>query len=88
MLSDDLKCFFFLQKCLKFCSGFQLNRKTLHVPCIFFRWFGLRFSRYYVCKNLYLLLRQERTAKMVISLKIQQNIDLLQHATLKSVDFR
>ena len=29
--------------------------------------------------------RQHVTAKMVISLKLKQNIDILQHATLKSV---
>ena len=32
-------------------------------------------------KNLYLLSRQHITAEMVISLKIQQNIDLSQHVT-------
>ena len=39
-------------------------------------------------KNLYLLSRQHVTAKTVISLKIQQNIDLSQRVTLKYVDFR
>ena len=39
-------------------------------------------------KSLYLLSRQHLTAKRVISLKIQQNIDLLQRVTLKNVDFR
>ena len=39
-------------------------------------------------KNLYLLLRRHVTAKTVISLKIQQIIDLSQRVTLKSVDLR
>ena len=39
-------------------------------------------------KNLYLLSRHHMTAKMVISLKIQQDIDLSQCVTLKNVDFR
>ena len=39
-------------------------------------------------KSLYLWSHQHVTGKTVISLKIQQNIDLLQHVTLKSVDFR
>ena len=38
-------------------------------------------------KSLYLWSRQHVTAKTVMSLKIQQNIDLLQHVTLKSVVF-
>ena len=39
-------------------------------------------------KSLYLWSHQQVTEKTVISLKIQQNIDLLQRVTLKSVDFR
>ena len=39
-------------------------------------------------KSLYLLSHQHVTAKTVISLKIQQNIDLSQRVTLKNVDFR
>ena len=39
-------------------------------------------------KSLYLLSRQYVTAKTVISLKIQQNIDLSQRVTLQNVDFR
>ena len=40
-------------------------------------------------KNLYLLSRQHVTAKTVISLKIQENIDLSQRVTLiKNVDLR
>ena len=47
------------------------------------------FTRYYVWKkSLYLWSHQHVTGKTVISLKIQQNIDLLQRVTLKSVDFR
>ena len=38
-------------------------------------------------KSLYLWSHQHVTGKTVISLKIQQNIDLLQRVTLKSVDF-
>ena len=53
-----------------------------HYP-VFFSLVLSSFSRYYVCKNLYLLSRQHVTAKTVISLKILQNIDLLQRATLK-----
>ena len=39
-------------------------------------------------KSLYFWSHQHVTGKTVISLKIQQNIDLLQRVTLKSVDFR
>ena len=39
-------------------------------------------------KTLYLLWRQHMTAKTVISLQIQQIIDLSQRVTLKIVDFR
>ena len=39
-------------------------------------------------KSLYLWSHQHVTGKNVISLIIQQNIDLLQRVTLKSVDFR
>ena len=39
-------------------------------------------------KSLYLWSHQHVTGKTVISLKIQQNIDLLQRVTLKSVYFR
>ena len=39
-------------------------------------------------ESLYLWSHQQVTGKTVISLKIQQNIDLLQRVTLKSVDFR
>ena len=53
-----------------------------HHP-VFFSLVCSSFLRYYVCKSLYLLSRQHVTAKTVISLKIPQNIDLLQRATLK-----
>ena len=53
-----------------------------HHP-VFFSLICSSFSRYHVCKNLYLLSRQHMTAKTVISLKILRNIDLLQRATLK-----
>ena len=39
-------------------------------------------------KSLYLWCHQHVTGKTVISLIIQQNIDVLQRVTLKSVDFR
>ena len=39
-------------------------------------------------KTLYMLLRQHVTAKTVISLQIEQIIDLSQRVTLKNVDFR
>ena len=39
-------------------------------------------------KSLYLWSHQHVIGKTVISLKIQQNIDLLQRVTLKSVNFR
>ena len=39
-------------------------------------------------KTCILWLRQHVTAKTVISLKIKQNIDLLQHATLKKCSFQ
>ncbi len=44
VLSDDFVCvcvFFSLKSAWIFACGFQLNRKTS--PCIFFRWFALRF---------------------------------------------
>ena len=68
---------------MQFCFG-ALNN-VLYVVLLKFA----SFSRYYVCKkNLYLLSCHHVTAKTVISLKIQQNIDLLQRVTLKNVDFR
>ena len=49
---------------------------------------ALAFIRFPILAYTYLWSRQHATAKTVISLKIQQNIDLLQRVTLKSVDFR
>ena len=56
--------------------------------CMFFCWSLFRFRDITYAKTLYLLSRQHVTAKTVISLKIQQNIDLLQRVTSKSVDVR
>ena len=46
----------------------------------------LTFEWYCMQKSLYLWSQQYVTGKTVISLKIQQNIDLLQRVTLKSVN--
>ena len=54
----------------------------------FFCWSFLPFRNITYAKNLYLLSRQHVTPKTVISLKIQQNIDLSQRVSLKNVDFR
>ena len=43
-------CFFSLKSAWIFACGFQLNRKTS--PCIFFRWFALRFREITYAKNL------------------------------------
>ena len=68
---------------MEFCLG-ALNN-VLYVFLLKFS----SFTRYYVCKkSLYLWSHQHVTGKTVISLIIQQNIDLLQRVTLKSVDFR
>ena len=68
---------------MQFCLG-ALNN-VLYVFLLKFS----SFTRYYVCKkSLYLWSHQHVTGKTVISLKIQQNIDLLQRVTLKSFDFR
>ena len=48
----------------------------------------LRLRDITYAKSLYLWSHQHVTAKTVISLILQQNIDLLQRVTLKSVDFR
>ena len=79
MVCDDFS--FFCKSAWNFECCFQLNRKT--IPCIFSLVCSL-FSRYYICKNLYFLSRQCVTAQMVISLKMQQNIDFSQ----KNVHFR
>ena len=83
MVCDDFS--FFCKSAWNFECCFQLNRKT--IPCIFSLVCSL-FSRYYICKNLYLLSRQCVTAQTVISLKMQQNIDLLQRATLRKCWFQ
>ena len=69
---------------MQFCLG-ALNN-VLYVFLLKFS----SFTRHYVLckKSLYLLSHQHVTGKTVISLKIQQNIDLLQRVALKSVDIR
>ena len=69
---------------MQFCLSVSNN--VLHV-------FSLKCASFFeilhMHKTLYLLSRQHATAKTVISLQIQQIIDLLQRATFKkSVDFR
>ena len=56
--------------------------------CMFSCWSLLCFRNIMYAKNLYLLSSQHVTVKTVISLKIQQNIDLLQRVSFKIVDFR
>ena len=80
-------------------SEFCLNRSKLHmqfclgafnnVLYVFLLKFA-SFSKYSImhAKHLYLLSRQHVTANSVISLKIQQNIDLSPRVSLKNVDFR
>ena len=68
---------------MQFCLGALDN--VLHV---FFAEVCFVFEILRMQKTLYLLSRQHVTAKTVISLKIQQNIDLLQRVTSKSVDVR
>ena len=65
-----------LFRCIKQCS-------VCFFAEVFFVYEILRMQ-----KSLYLWCHQHVTGKTVISLKIQQNIDLLQRVTLKSVDFR
>ena len=68
---------------MQFCLG-ALNN-VLYVFLLKFA----SFTRYYVCKKACICgHHQHVTAKTVMSLKIRQNIDLLQRVTLKSVDFR
>ena len=69
---------------MQFCLSVSNN--VLHV-------FSLKCASFFeilrMHKTLYLLSRQHATAKTVISLQIQQIIDLLQRATFKkNVDFR
>ena len=53
--------------------------------CCFFPWSLHRFRDITYAKTLYLLSRQQVTAKTVISLQIQQIIDLSQRVTLKNL---
>ena len=55
--------------------------------CIFFAEVFFVYEILRMQKSLYLWSHQHVTGKTVISLKIQQNIDLLQRVTLKIVDF-
>ena len=68
---------------MQFCLGALSNVQYV---------FLLKFSSFTRChvgkKSLYLWSHQHVTGKTVISLIIQQNIDLLQRVTLKSVHFR
>ena len=69
---------------MQFCLG-ALN----NVLYVFFKLKFALFTRYYIMqKSLYLWSHQHVTTKTIISLKIQQNIHLLQRVTVKSVDFR
>ena len=74
------KCFKFR---MQFCLGVLNNVLYVFFVEVFFVYEILNMQ-----KSLYLWSHQHVTGKTVISLKIQQNIDLLQHVTLKSVDFR
>ena len=65
-----------LIRCVKECSVCFLAE-----VCLVFE--ILRMQKTYIWWS-----RQHVTTKTVISLKIKQNIDLLQRATLKSVHFR
>ena len=70
----------------------KISSKTLYYVCIMFVCFLAEVFFVYeilrMQKSLYLWSHQHVTGKTVISLNIQQNIDLLQRVTLKSVDFR
>ena len=68
---------------MQFCLG-ALN----NVLYVFFAEVCFVYEILRMQKSLYLWSHQHVTAKMVISLKIKQNIDLLQCTTLKSVHFR
>ena len=73
MLSDDFVSVFFVKNACIFACGFQLNRKTS--PCIFFRWFALRFREITYAKILRFtavsfgdLLLHEKQKKSFVSL--------------------
>ena len=68
---------------MQFCLGALNNVLYVFFAEVFFVYEILRMQ-----KSLYLWSHQHVTGKTVISLIIQQNIDLLQRLTLKSVDFR
>ena len=68
---------------MQFCLGALNNVLYVFFAEVFFVYEISRMQ-----KSLYLWSHQHVTGKTVISLKIQQNIDLLQRVTLKSVDFR
>ena len=67
---------------MQFCLG-ALN----DVLYVFFAEVFFVYEILHMQKSLYLWSHQHVTGKTVISLKIQQYIDLLQRVTLKSVDF-
>ena len=68
---------------MQFCLG-ALN----NVLYVFFIEVFFVSEKLHMQKSLYLWSHQHVTRKTIISLKIQQNIDLLQRVTLKSVNFR
>ena len=80
LLKSDL-----CQKRFKFCMQFCLG--VLHNILYVFLLKFASFSKCYVCKKPVFVVTSARDRKTVISLKIQQNIDLSQHVTLKNVDF-
>ena len=69
------------QKRSKFCMQLCLGALN-NVVFVFLLKFASS-SKYYVCKRPVFVVNQHVTAKTVITLKIQQNIDLSQHVTLK-----
>ena len=77
------------RKCSKFRMQFCLGALN-NVLYVFFAEVFFVYEILHMQKSLYLWSHQHVTGKTVISLTciIQQNIDLLQRVTLKSVDFR
>ena len=67
---------------MQFCLGAFNN--VLYVFLLKFA----SFSKYYVCKKPVFVVTSARDRKTVISLKIQQTIDLSQRVSLKNIDFR
>ena len=76
------------QKRSKFRNDVVLIRCVKECSVCFLTEVCLVFEILHMQKTCILWLRQHVTAKTVIILKIKQNIDLLQCATLKSVHFR